>query len=346
MLTRRRFLGILKARMPSTLSPPTGVVIARAGGSIERGNLTKSSLLNSGNLADVCNINVVSSPFPPIVSSDFVQVHEFVSSGWRDSSLADKVAIRDGSTGETRTFSDYLNRTHRISSALTSEYLLKPDDTVALFSPNNVDYLPICLAVGLCGAKIAPVNPLSTASELSKILELSSSNILFTHARFLPVALEAASAAPCVKNIVVIPDVQSDTNIPEGSEHLDRLTAYETADKAQYHVNDPKCHPWLLPYSSGTTGVPKGVLLSHSNVITNLRQLDEVEKTVITQEHKLISPLPFFHIYGMLVSLLYCAWRGQELITMSEKFDLERFCQLVQEHQPHRAHLVPPVSDF
>jgi 4-coumarate--CoA ligase len=57
----------------------------------------------------------------------------------------------------------------------------------------------------------------------------------------------------------------------------------------------------------------------------------------------LISPLPFFHIYGFLASGLYCAWRGQELITISGRFDLEQFCQLVEEHKPKRAHLVPPI---
>ena len=59
------------------------------------------------------------------------------------------------------------------------------------------------------------------------------------------------------------------------------------------------------------------------------------------QNHKIISPLPFFHIYGLTVSLLYCAWKGQQIITMSGRFDLETFCQLVQEYQPKRAHLVP-----
>jgi 4-coumarate--CoA ligase len=64
---------------------------------------------------------------------------------------------------------------------------------------------------------------------------------------------------------------------------------------------------------------------------------------IIQQNHKIISPLPFFHIYGLTVSLLYCAWKGQQIITMSGRFDLETFCQLVQEHQPKRAHLVPPI---
>ena len=58
---------------------------------------------------------------------------------------------------------------------------------------------------------------------------------------------------------------------------------------------------------------------------------------------KIISPLPFFHIYGFLYSALYCAWKGQEVITMSQRFDLELFCQLVEKHKPQRAHLVPPI---
>lgn len=57
----------------------------------------------------------------------------------------------------------------------------------------------------------------------------------------------------------------------------------------------------------------------------------------------MISPLPFFHIYGFLASLLYCGWRGQELITTSDRFDLPHFCKLVEDHKPERAHLVPPI---
>ncbi|KAL7554639.1 hypothetical protein ACHAWF_018234 [Thalassiosira exigua] len=334
MLAVRRSLAVSKKRLSS-------VAVA----AIDRLSVSRRNFAD-GKLADVCNLNVVSSPFPvpPLMDpSNFTPVPEFISSGWKDASLADKVAIRDGSTGEVRTFTDYLQHMHSIASVLKSEYDLKPDETVALLSPNNVDYLPICLAVGLCGAKVAPINPLSTEDELTKILTRSGSKILFAHAKLLPVALEALKSSPCVEHLVVMPDVQSDTNIPEGAAKLEQLLGYDNGESDQAPISDLGEHPWLLPYSSGTTGMPKGVMLSHSNMVANMIQMEGVEGSFFPQDHKLISPLPFFHIYGMLASLLYCGWRGQELITMSDRFDLEKFCALVQEHKPERSHLVPPI---
>ena len=92
--------------------------------------------------------------------------------------------------------------------------------------------------------------------------------------------------------------------------------------------------------------MPKGVCLSHDNIISNLYQLEQIEKSSIipsTSNHKIISPLPFFHIYAFTVSALYAAWKGQQLITLSKKFELEHFCELVHVHRPQRAHLVPPI---
>eukprot|EP00956_Cyclotella_meneghiniana_P013774 scaffold20186_cov71-Cyclotella_meneghiniana.AAC.2 len=239
---------------------------------------------------------------------------------------------------------------HNIASALRFEYLLKPIDTVALFSPNNIDYLPICLAVAMCGSKLTPLNPLYTVQEMTTVLDRSSSKILFTHAKLLPVALEASAKSKSVEHIVVIPDPEKDCDLPSGAVDLAMLSGYKhspnleaSVDEVHHHVKDVNNHPWLLPYSSGTTGLPKGVCLSHGNMIANLLQLDEVEGTAFPMEHKLISPLPFFHIYGFLASLLYCSWRGQELITTSDRFDLPHFCKLVEDHRPERAHLVPPI---
>lgn len=113
----------------------------------------------------------------------------------------------------------------------------------------------------MCGAKITPINPLYTVGELSVILERSSSKILVTHANLLPVAMEAASKCKCVEHVVVIPHVESDPNIPSGTVRFERLVEYEhyppldhSVNEVHKHVNDVDSHPWLLPYSSGTTG--------------------------------------------------------------------------------------------
>ena len=64
---------------------------------------------------------------------------------------------------------------------------------------------------------------------------------------------------------------------------------------------------------------------------------------LLPQNQKLISPLPFYHIYAFTLSMVHCAWRGHELITSSGRFDLEEFCKAVEKYKPERTHLVPPI---
>jgi 4-coumarate--CoA ligase len=166
---------------------------------------------------------------------------------------------------------------------------------------------------------------------------------LFVHTSKLDVALETVKNSKHVKHVVVITD--DGEAVPEGTINLDSLRHHKGGlnETVQAVHRATASHPFLLPYSSGTTGLPKGVCLSHSNIVANLLQCDAAEGIGFPPDHKLISPLPFFHIYAFTVSLMYAAMRGNQVITMSKRFDLETFCQLVQEHQPQRAHLVPPI---
>lgn len=131
---------------------------------------------------------------------------------------------------------------------------------------------------------MTPLNPLYMDQEVTTILDRSSSKILFTHAKLLPVALAAVSKSKTVEHIVVIPDAEMDSELPFGAVAFENLSGYkhapnltESVDEVHEHVKDVNNHPWLLPYSSGTTGLPKGVCLSHGNMISNLLQLDEVD---------------------------------------------------------------------
>ena len=98
----------------------------------------------------------------------------------------------------------------------------------------------------------------------------------------------------------------------------------------------------MLPFSSGTTGLPKGTMLSHNNISINLQQFVAPEGDYMSDNTTIISPLPLFHIYGFTAGMLHSSWMANKLVTMSA-FDLVKFCELVQEHKPERAHLVPPI---
>jgi 4-coumarate--CoA ligase len=255
----------------------------------------------------------------------------------------DKVAILDVSTGLSRTFADYHRLAGGLAGTLRHYMHLTENNCVAVYSPNHVDYLPVSLAVSLTGAKMTPINPLFTVRELCTVLGRSKSSVLIAHWSKLDVALQAVKQAESVEHVIVITD--NGEPIPEGTVDINSLLDHDKVFHDTLHAvhRTTHMHPFLLPYSSGTTGLPKAVTLTHENIVANLLQMEAIEGQAFEAHHKVISPLPFFHIYAFTVSMLYPAWKGQTIITNSGRFDLELFCKTVQEHKPERSHLVPPI---
>jgi len=103
---------------------------------------------------------------------------------------------------------------------------------------------------------------------------------------------------------------------------------------------DPTTDVAALPYSSGTSGIPKGVMLTHRNLVANLTQLSSAG--FVTGDDTVVGVLPFFHIYGMVVIMSGALLQGATIISMP-RFELEPFLQLLQDHKVTVANVVPPI---
>ena len=203
-------------------------------------------------------------------------------------------------------------------------------DVFAIFSPNVPEYALAFHGIATAGGIATTVNPLYTVQELTFQLQNSKAKYLLTIPQFLDRAREAADKAG-VEEVFVLGEA-------EGATPFASLLGSDAAPP-QIEFN-PAEDLVVMPYSSGTTGLPKGVMLTHRNLVANVCQSIPPQST--SERDVAIGVLPFFHIYGMTVIMNIAIRLGATVVTMP-KFDLEEFLTLMQDHKVTRAYLVPPI---
>ncbi|HKC63504.1 MAG TPA: AMP-binding protein, partial [Pyrinomonadaceae bacterium] len=266
------------------------------------------------------------SPYPDITIPE-VPLTELVLRHVED--LADKPALIHGLTGRVMTYGELGEMVRRVGAGLF-ERGFKKGDVFAIFSPNLLEYAVLFHAVVNLGGIVTTVNPLYNGDELAAQLSNARAKYLFTIPQLMSTALEAKSRSN-VQEIFVFGEA-------EGATAFDSLLeSEERAPDVDINVHEDLA---ALPYSSGTTGVSKGVMLSHYNMVANLRQIEMTEH--ITKEDTLIAALPFFHIYGLHVIMNMGLYMGATIVVMT-RFDLESFLHNIQRYGVTRAHVVPPI---
>jgi acyl-CoA synthetase (AMP-forming)/AMP-acid ligase II len=239
-------------------------------------------------------------------------------------------ALVDSITGQTITYGELPDLVERAAAGLTRLGIGR-GDVCAIFSCNAPEYPIAMLALARLGAIATTASPLYTATDLGRHLTDSRARVLITLSTLSPVWEEVAAA-------VGIEQVVTFDRPVERAVGFSQLLA-ETGSPPKTIVDSGDVV--VLPYSSGTTGLPKGVMLTHRNLVANILQLDAVDHFHHDRDTT-IAFLPFFHIYGMVVTALAGLWSGATLVVMP-RFDLETYLDLVERYRATLLHVVPPV---
>ena len=255
---------------------------------------------------------VLRSPYPDVEVPQ-VSLTEYVLGG--AAARGDKPALVDGASGAVTTYADFAQQVRSVAAGLATEGI-GPGDAVGLLGPNSPTWPVAFHAVVSLGAIVTSINPLLTADEIAKQLR------------------SAAAAAVIVAE--PLRAAVADSGLPAFA--LEALPSGD-GDPGTPSV-DPAEDLAVLPFSSGTTGLSKGVMLTHRNLVANMEQIRAVHR--IDEHDVLIGLLPFFHIYGQTVVINLGLSQGATIVTMP-RFDMGGFLDLLEQHQVTRAHIAPPV---
>jgi acyl-CoA synthetase (AMP-forming)/AMP-acid ligase II len=245
----------------------------------------------------------------------------------------DKPALIDGPSGRSITYGQLPGLVQRVAAGLAQRGFGK-GDRLAIMSPNMPEYVIAFHAVAALGGVVTTVNPLYTPAEVARQLNDCAARFLITVPPFMATAREAVAQAK-VEEIFVFGEAEAAT--PFAS----LLTAAAAPPPVAI---DPRRDLVALPYSSGTTGMPKGVMLTHRNLVAELCSLQGVtDAALVNPDDIVLAFLPFFHIYGIVAFMSYSMRLGATVVTMP-RFDLEQYLELVQRHRVTILHVVPPIA--
>jgi acyl-CoA synthetase (AMP-forming)/AMP-acid ligase II len=265
-------------------------------------------------------------PYPDVTIPE-TSLTDFIFA--RTAAFKDKTALIDGSTGRSLTYGELESGVRRVAANLARRGLRK-GDVFAIFSINCLEYAICFHAVALLGGVITTLNPLYTTEEAAFQLRDAGAKFLACAQLCIDKATAAAGAAN-IKELFVFGESEAAT--PFGA-------LLEGDGEVPPVKIDPRHDLVALPYSSGTTGLPKGVMLTHYNLVANLCQMDGLD--YFHRDDILMCVLPLFHIYGLVVVLNMGLHLGATIV-ITPRFDLEQFLELIQHYRITLSHIVPPI---
>jgi acyl-CoA synthetase (AMP-forming)/AMP-acid ligase II len=243
--------------------------------------------------------------------------------------LAQKPALIDALTGRKLTFGELRDSIDRVAAGL-AQHGVRQGDVVAIYAPNSIEYAIAFHAIATIGATVSTVNPLYVVDELGHQLKKHRAKYLMTSEGLISRA-EEATIGSLVREIFVIGD---------DSRHTTFASLLASDGSAPIPRIDPQNDVVALLCSSGTTGMPKGVMLTHGALVA-MALLPEAAGQMA--EHDVMpGHLPFFHAFGVLGTLTSCLATGVTSVILP-RFDFAQYLKLIQDYRVTRTFAAPPI---
>ncbi|EXJ72878.1 uncharacterized protein A1O5_04026 [Cladophialophora psammophila CBS 110553] len=255
------------------------------------------------------------------------------------------IILTDSLTKAQHTFGEIRTDALQFAKTLKSRYGWNKGDVLAIYSPNCAAMSVLiwgCLAVG---GVVSTINPSYNAEELTFQIQDTRARLIAVYPELVNTVREAIREFKLDMEILLLDQATSKecANIPTLSSVLDNAVVSKEERSTWRKSIVPSQDLAFLIYSSGTTGRPKGVMLTHRNIVANILQISSVEGPNLSWEaDKVLGFLPLYHIYGLTCLLHRSLYSGVPLVIMP-KFDLEAFCSLVMTHKVTYAYVAPPV---
>ncbi|XP_069682668.1 luciferin 4-monooxygenase-like isoform X3 [Periplaneta americana] len=240
------------------------------------------------------------------------------------SSHGEKVAQVDAVTGETRKYSEIFSKSLNIAGFLCSRGL-KSGDVVGICSENNLDFILPVVAAYLIGATCAPLNPKYTIYELQHAASISKPRIIFCSEHALENIDKLSREAGFIKDIVVFGRPMSHKQFA-----FRNILWNKSSNFLPLEV-DHKNLVAVILCSSGTTGLPKGVMLTHANILHAVEYVCDYRYSDMRPSDTVLAVLPMFHAYMFLCQLIGCII-GVKFVIMG-RFEEDVFLRSIQNHK-------------
>jgi acyl-CoA synthetase (AMP-forming)/AMP-acid ligase II len=214
---------------------------------------------------------------------------------------------------------------------------LKKGDRIALYAHNSIEWEISFFGLEKAGAILVPMNPQFKETEVEYEANDSGSEIIILDANLYS-TVEKVKENTYLREFIII-ESQENAKIPEGTISWSSLINNTVADPPEHEFN-PKEDLAALVYTSGTTGLPKGTMLTHFNMVSNVLQASPMFE--LSDFDIALTVLPLYHIYGLNVCMNQAIWLGAAQV-LSPRFEVKEFCELIEKYKVTYSLCVPPI---